>query len=285
VTNATQVGTVETGIEGLNEMPFGSLVLVASSNREWRDRALVDAAIWAGVSGSVAFMALSELPGLTEIRCAARKEALAERWATEEASDTCGAEPQDGSRALDIQFLLERRQGMTKEERGAAVKAAHAKYESEHADWRAKFGQTRLSALAKLQADTRAMSIAFKSVVSPTLENLVQALHDLQPFTTVVVDDLAAIRKRAGQHGSAKLCGEYARALKDTALERKVLLIAGMTTAELKEKRSGKGRCLTLDDFGAYGSPELSADAVITSKSVWTAKGWSHDEIVLDSRY
>lgn len=284
MTKKAEVGRVGTGIEGLNELPFGSLLLLASHQRKWRDLAGMNAAIYAAYAGPVLYLTFSELGGLAQIRWRDQLETNCRVWASNEALEVAGAKPIDRSTGWEISRLLERRT-MTEEESKATKRELAETFRREDEAWRHKHDSAQAAALSRLQREGADLSITFRATHSPTLDWLLEQLASAPVRSSVVLDDLAAIRKDAKHPGSPKHCGEHARILKDVALERQLLIAAGVPTAEVRDKRAGEERSLTLDDLAPYGAPDLCADAVVTAMPGAERHRFDGVERILLARY
>jgi hypothetical protein len=278
------ITTIQIGIRGLSRAPVGSLLLFASHHRKWRDQSLTDAVVYGAFDGPARFLALSEMLPLPESRFHDRMTLLFDRWASTEALEVCGFEPADKSLYVALELELQH-----KKPSEANIEAERDKlrrnYERDHAEWIVNHARTKKEAQSRFKKQARAFAVTFQAVQKPTIALILEQIDHAPPGCLVVLDDLTAIRKSATQAGSLKLCGEHARALKDAAINKGILLVAGMQTTEVRDKRGERERTLTLEDFRAYGAPDAAADAVVTAVPVRGDDGWTFAGQILVSRY
>ena len=153
------------------------------------------------------------------------------------------------------------------------------------AAWTEKYDRVMGEELSRFNKKAEAFMVTFQAIQSPTIDLVLEQIGLVPSGGIVVIDDLTAIRKTATQAGGLKLCGERARALKDAAVRHAILIVGGMPTTEVRDKRADQERALTLEDFGAYGSPEAYADAVITAVPFYDGRSQISADHILVSRY
>lgn len=229
------------GLEGLSAIPQGSLVLFASHLRRWRDSVLIDASMNGIGDWSVLYMALSELPG-----------AAAGRWQDE------------------LERRIAVRAEATADERCGQHYPSYSdnSRKEEDAAWHANRNSVLAGEVADLRRAFKKLPFRVESVERPTVEKIAKLESVIDPLPMIlVVDDLACIRTDKGKSGSSRTIGDHARALKDLAVETRLIVIAGMHAPQIVNKKEpGVGESsISLSDLGPFGSPDSAADVLVTA--------------------
>ena len=261
-------------IAGLNPLPAGSLLILASHRADWRDERLASLTSDLLLGGStVIYIALGELPENASERFQRLYEKRCELGAENEAIEAYGHSapylPQGASEAnrRDAKESWKRdRQKLIKD-----------KYE----------GFKRLS----VNFDCH-----YRSVADPTIDRITKVIEEERrdlPLTdqVIIIDDLCSIRRSPGKSGSPKLCGEQARALKDLAVHNKLLLVTAMPaphnlkTVKLLNERREQEVELQAGEFHSYGDADESSDALVSTRYTWSNVGWELHDYAVVARY
>ncbi|WNL48380.1 hypothetical protein RKE25_22875 (plasmid) [Dyella sp. BiH032] len=244
-------------IADLAPIPLGSLVLIASHYRDWRDAALVRAAANGSGTGGILYLALSEHPGVA-----------LDRWQNE--------------LARRIESLA--RQAADKEHGEHEPSYDDASKIHLDASWRTARAATIDREQQQLWRLVEAIDISIESVARPTVQAISRTITPIAGSTRMlVVDDMASMRRSNGTSGSPRMAGEHARALKDLAVELNILVLAGLSAPQVFEKNRKEQveRFVSPSDFASLGQPDAAADAVITA-----VEGYhGYEESIVTARY
>jgi hypothetical protein len=234
-------------LAGLNPLPSGSLLLLASHDVTWRDSELAGVAFSLIDGGAnVQFHTLAERPEAAKQRFNEFRHKIYSNWSFVEADKKC---PKPRGYDQD------------------AEKARHAWEEGRNERANAEYKDL-------LNLDVGALQWGRPD--NTTLEGIESAIRRCvatQQIDVCIIDDLSAIRRDHRKSGSPKLCGEYARALKDLALDMGILIVAGLpaprATVKVEsygsQRRQEREKLLEINDLASYGSPHEACDALVTA--------------------
>lgn len=234
------------GLAKLAPVPSGSLILIASHHIVWRDHVLAAVAFSLANEGNeLSFFALAENIEVPKRRFESFTHETYSTWAYKNAA------------------LHESRVSS-----GDAVGGCN-KQVNQLPDRDAR-ARVEFAALYENLAE-----VEFTSPDESDFDGVAEAIQqavDEEGRRVCIVDDISAIRRDARKPGSAKLCGEHARALKDLAIDLDIVVVAGMQTPHVTDRRqrahwmdSDPEKLLELSDLSGYGAPHESCDALITA--------------------
>lgn len=256
MTDASEITHMSLGYDELADIPIGSLILLAHPQPNPRDTLLTSLAFGATHRDfPVTWLTLTEAPEVVIERLAEHARKTMSRWAREQAEE---AVPDPEHPDWD-----------NKDPGGA--KNARLAYDALCKDADAKRKKKAQSIYGKLSKEW--MEEAIFKALRPADRRIdrVAEIETLDHGSLLCIDNIYALNRPDNKPPTQKNCGDFARNLKQLAVEHGLVVIAGMPSpARTEAGKDFRGRkCetpvpTTLADLAVYGAPNDSADIVIT---------------------
>jgi len=258
--------TVDFLRNGLRSTPFGSLILVVCHEASPRDTLLAEMSFAATSNAGVSarWISLSEKASTAEERLQHVRDSQLEMQSDRQAEDEV---PSHDLYPAGAPVFGEARTP----EQIAANDETNRRYHAAEKDRERRV----------LAAKQRIRQKLMKASAAPTIASLSRnRVEEAESFVTrwsldparpcvFFLDDLLAVQVD-GKRGSAKTIGAVARCLKDIAVSRNVIIVAGAPAPMLtaKDRHSLKEFVVapTPQSLASYGSPHESADVVVGFK-------------------
>lgn len=258
--------TVDFLRNGLRATPFGSLILVVCHEASPRDTLLAEMtfAATSNTGVSARWISLSEKASTAEERLKHVRDSQLEKQSDHQAQDEV---PFHDLHPADLPVFGEVR---TPEEIAAADEM-NRRYNAAEKDRKRRVLTAKQRILQKLQKAAAVPTIASLSRNKIEEADSFVTRWSLDPARPCVffLDDLLAVQVD-GKRGSAKTIGAVARCLKDIAVSRNVIIVAGAPAPMLTAKDRHSLRefvvAPTPQSLASYGSPHESADVVVGFK-------------------
>ena len=243
------------GYDELSDIPVGSLILLAHSQPNPRDTLLTSLAFGATHRDfPVTWLTLTESPEVVIERLASHARKTMSQWAREQAQE---AVPDPEHPDWD-----------NKDPDGA--KKARLAYDALCKEGDAKRKKKAESIYGKLSKEW--MEEAIFKALKPADRRIdrISESETLYEGSLLCIDNIYALNRPDNKPPTQKSCGEFARHLKELAVDHGLVVVAGMPApARTEAKKTHSGRKYetpvptTLADLAAYGAPNDSADIVI----------------------
>lgn len=256
MTDSSDITHMSFGYDELTDIPVGSLILLAHAQPNPRDALLTSLAFGATVRDfAVTWLTLTESPDAVIRRLSDHAHETMSRWAHTQARKDVPEPAHPNWDSSDPE----------------SAKAARRAYDALCKDADTLRDATAQSIYRKSNKEWRD-SVAFNAI--KPAERRVDRVEDLETLyegSLLCIDNIFALNRPDNKPPTQKSCGDFARHLKELAVDHGLVVIAGMPApARTETKKRYDGRKYevpvptTLADLTAYGAPNDSADIVIT---------------------